>query len=88
MRAVARALSFFVAMSVGLVLVENEARALPVACIVCGSTPIAAPGIEGTVSYAVISGADFAGEVAAHVIGFFGAVPSGTLGPARPSRAR
>jgi PEP-CTERM motif len=42
---------------------------------------VAAPGLEGTVSYAVISGASFNSEVVAHAIGFGGSVPSGTLGP-------
>jgi hypothetical protein len=38
--------------------------------------------VDGTVSFAVISGASFAAELAAHGIGFLGAVPPGTLGPA------
>ena len=40
-----------------------------------------APGIDATVSFAVISGANFNAELATHGIGFFGLVPQGTLGP-------
>lgn len=58
-----------------------RAEAGPVPCILCGSTALAAPGVDGTVSFAVITGASFTAEVAAHAIGFFGLVPPGTLGP-------
>ena len=60
------------------------ASAIPVPCIICGSTPLIAPGVDGTVSYAVMTGANFNAEVAAHAIGFFGGVPQGTLGPIIP----
>lgn len=51
------------------------ARAVPVACIVCGSTNLG----PSVISYAVISGQSFLNEVAFHNIGFFGAVPGGSL---------
>jgi len=69
------------ALVAGLFASLPRAEAGPVPCIICGSTPVAASGIEGVVSFAVISGASFAAEVPAHAIGFFGLVPPGTLGP-------
>ena len=65
-----------------LLAFHEPAEAIPVACITCGSTALVGPGIEGTVSYAVLSGVDFNNEVLGHSSGFFGLVPSGTLGPA------
>ncbi len=59
----------------------SRADAVPVSCFVCGSTFLSGPAVDGTVSYAVISGQDFLNERGHHGIGFFGAVPSGTLGP-------
>ena len=64
----------------GLVL-RGHAIAVPINVIQSGSVTLTGPAVDGTVSYAVISGTDFNNEVAAHNIGFFGAVPSGTLGP-------
>jgi hypothetical protein len=63
--------------SVAIVLAwAGAAQAIPVPCIVCGSTVIIGVGPNsGTVSYAVISGADFLIQT----FPFFGAVPSGTL---------
>ena len=61
-------------------LPRADATAIP--CVLCGSTPLVAPGIDATVSFAVISGANFIAERATHGIGFFGLVPQGTLGPA------
>ncbi|MBT5456424.1 MAG: PEP-CTERM sorting domain-containing protein [Rhodospirillaceae bacterium] len=58
---------------------DNRAHAVPINCIICGNTPLIAPGVDGTISFAVISGTDFNNELAAHGIGFFGAVPGGTL---------
>jgi len=75
-------LSVALALLAGLFVASPRAEAGPVACIVCGSAPLTAPGTESVVSFAVISGATFAAEVGAHGIGFLGLVPSGTLGPA------
>lgn len=58
---------------------EDRAEAVPVACIACGSTAIAGPNVDGTISFAVISGANFLSEIAFHGIGFAGAVPGGSL---------
>ena len=74
-------LSIVVALFAGLLVWQPQAEAVPIPCIVCGSIALGAPGIEATVSFAVITGASFAAEVAGHGIGFFGLVPSGTLGP-------
>lgn len=59
----------------------HKAEAFGTPCITCGSTALTGAGVDGTVSFAVISGANFNAEVLAHQIGFFGAVPQGTLGP-------
>lgn len=59
----------------------NGVQATAITCIQCGNTNLSAAGVDGTVSYAVISGANFNAELATHAIGFFGAVPQGTLGP-------
>lgn len=63
---------------------QQRAEATPVPCIACGSTALGVPGVDGTVSFAVISGASFNAELATHGIGFLGAVPQGTLGPIPP----
>lgn len=60
-------------------LPRADATAIP--CILCGNTALGAPGIEATLSFAVISGANFNAELGTHGIGFLGAVPQGTLGP-------
>lgn len=57
----------------------DRVEAVPITCIVCGNTPLSAAGIDGTISFAVISGQDFNNEVALHGIGFAGAVPGGSL---------
>ena len=80
-------LAVILAIVVLLTSQPGKTAAAPVPCIVCGNTPLVAPGVDGTVSYAVISGANFNAEVAAHAIGFFGAVPQGTLGPIVPPLA-
>jgi hypothetical protein len=77
-----RTLSIVVTLFAFVLIWQPRAEAVPVPCIVCGSVALGAPGVDGTVSFAVISGASFAAEVAGHSIGFFGLVPSGTLGPA------
>lgn len=82
MRNPLRTLPIAALLFVSMLVWHPSAEAAPVPCILCGSVPLAAPGVDGTVSFAVITGAVFAGEVGAHGIGFFGAVPSGTLGPA------
>lgn len=71
------ALSLFIA---GLAL-QGQAAATSISVIQSGSVTITGPAVDGTVSYAVISGTDFNNELTAHGIGFFGSVPSGTLGP-------
>jgi len=54
----------------------DRAQAVPVPCIVCGSTPIVTGGgAVGTLSFAVISGVDFLPQG----FPFLGAVPPGTL---------
>lgn len=54
----------------------DRAQALPVPCVVCGSTPIVTGGgATGTLSFAVISGVDFLVQG----FPFLGAVPPGTL---------
>lgn len=54
----------------------DRAQAIPVPCIVCGSTPIATGGgAVGTLSFAVISGVDFLPQG----FPFAGLVPPGTL---------
>ena len=58
---------------------DNRAQAVPINCIVCGSTSISGVNVDGAISFAVISGTNFNSELAAHSIGFFGAVPGGTL---------
>ena len=78
---IVRKLSVVAALLSGVLVWQPRAEAGPILCIVCGSTALAAPGVDGTVSFAVITGASFAAEVAAHGIGFFGGVPPGTLGP-------
>jgi len=60
-------------------LPRADATAIP--CIVCGNTALGASGIEATLSFAVITGANFNSELATHGIGFVGLVPQGTLGP-------
>jgi hypothetical protein len=74
-----RKAAVFIILFLGLLGWQPKAEALPVPCLICGSTPM--PDGVGTVSYAVITGANFNAEVGAHNIGFFGLVPSGTLGP-------
>jgi hypothetical protein len=74
------ALSLFIA---GLAL-QGQAVATAINVIQSGSTTITGPAVDGTVSYAVISGTDFNAELVTHGIGFLGAVPSGTLGPTVP----
>ena len=63
------------------VAVQGPALATAINVIQSGSVTITGPAVDGTVSYAVISGTDFNSELATHGIGFFGSVPSGTLGP-------
>lgn len=58
---------------------DNRAQAVPINCIVCGSTSISGANVDGTISFAVISGTDFNNELGVHSIGFSGAVPGGTL---------
>jgi hypothetical protein len=59
-----------------LLACANVAQAVPVPCIVCGSTPIVGVAANaGTVSFAVISAADFVIQG----FPFVGAVPGGTL---------
>ncbi|MGB5718366.1 MAG: hypothetical protein WBN81_14895, partial [Gammaproteobacteria bacterium] len=60
--------------------IQGQAVATAINVIQSGSTTISGPAVDGTVSYAVISGTDFNAELATHGIGFFGSVPSGTLG--------
>ncbi len=71
-------LTFFALLS-ALFLWDSRAQAVPISCITCGNTTIAGPSVDGTLSFAVISGTDFLSEVAFHGIGFFGAVPGGSL---------
>lgn len=75
-------LVFVVLFAAGMTLWLPRANATAIPCILCGNTPLVAPGIDATVSFAVISGANFNAERVTHGIGFFGAVPSGSLGPA------
>jgi len=64
--------------------IQGQAVATAINVIQSGSTTLTGPSVDGTVSYAVISGTDFNNELATHGIGFFGSVPSGTLGPIVP----
>jgi hypothetical protein len=74
-------------LSIGLTILltgsmfQEQALATAINVIQSGSVAINGPAVDGTVSYAVISGTDFNAELATHNIGFFGSVPSGTLGP-------
>ena len=70
-------------LTAGLIF-QEQAVATPINVIQSGSTTITGPAVDGTVSYAVISGTDFNNELAVHNIGFLGSVPSGTLGPITP----
>lgn len=59
-------------------ILVDQAEAVPVACIVCGNTGLlSAPDVDGTISFAVISGVDFLSEG----FPFTGAVPQTTAGP-------
>jgi len=82
-----RPISIVVVLFVSVLVWQPSVEAVPVPCILCGSTALAAPGVDGTVSFAVITGAAFLAELGAHAIGFVGAVPSGTLGPPVPPAA-
>ena len=73
--------SMLAVLAITVMVLPNRGEAGPVPCITCGSVPLSVPGVDGTVSFAVITGANFNAEVAAHSIGFFGNVPQGTLGP-------
>ena len=61
------------ALAAGALTATPRAEATPVPCLVCGSSVLVSPGMEATVSYAVISGASFAAELGTHGIGFGGA---------------
>ena len=71
------------ALTIGATLCISTAdvKAAAINCLSCGNVPLVTPNIDGTVSFAVISGANFNAELATHGIGFFGFVPQGTLGP-------
>jgi hypothetical protein len=77
-----RTLCAALAFLAGILAWQPRAEATAIACIQCGSTALVGAAVDGTVSYAVVSGANFNAELVTHGIGFFGAVPQGTLGPA------
>ena len=81
MRHLLRTMPIVMVLFASILVWQPPAEAAPVPCILCGSVPLAAPGVDGTVSFAVLTGAAFAGEVGLHGIGFFGLVAPGTLGP-------
>ncbi len=75
--------SLSTALTIGATLCISiaDVKAAAINCLNCGNVPLVTANIDGTVSFAVISGANFNAELATHSIGFFGAVPQGTLGP-------